>query len=72
MSGGCANSLGRSLSSPVKLFRSGAAQIARDLAEIAAKYHHDQPSAESWRDIAAAIERLWQGLTDLSVAGYGK
>jgi len=43
----------------IKLYRSGAAQIARDLAEIADARHHDQPSAETWRDIADAIERLW-------------
>jgi hypothetical protein len=34
------------------------AQVARDLIEIAAARHHDQPSAETWRDIADAIERL--------------
>jgi hypothetical protein len=43
----------------IKLYRSGAAQIARDLAEIGAARHHDQPSAETWRSIAEAIERLW-------------
>jgi hypothetical protein len=43
----------------IKLYRSGTAQIARDLAAIAAECDHDRPSAETWRDIAAAIERLW-------------
>ena len=46
----------------IKLYRSGAAQIARDLAEIAAARHHDQPSAETWHDIADAIDRLWPRL----------
>jgi hypothetical protein len=40
------------------LFRSGAAQIAREFAEIAEKRHHDQFSAKTWRDIGNAIERL--------------
>jgi hypothetical protein len=43
----------------IKLYRSGAAQIARDLAEIAAAHHHERPSAETWHGIAEAIERLW-------------
>ena len=43
----------------IKLYRSGAAQIARDLAEIAAAHHYEQPSAETWRSITEAIERLW-------------
>jgi hypothetical protein len=43
----------------IKLYRSGAAQIARDFAEIAENRHHDQPSATTWHNIADAIERLW-------------
>jgi len=43
----------------IKLYRSGAGQIARGLAEIADARHCDQPSAETWRSIAEAIERLW-------------
>jgi hypothetical protein len=43
----------------IKLYRSGAAQIARDLAEIAEERQHDQPSAETWREIADAIEQMW-------------
>jgi hypothetical protein len=43
----------------IKRFRSGAAQIARDLAQIAAECHHSRPSAEMWHDIADLIERLW-------------
>ena len=43
----------------IKLYRSGAAQIARDLAEIAAARRYKQPSAETWRGIAEAIEQLW-------------
>jgi hypothetical protein len=43
----------------IRLYRSGAAQIARDLAEIAAEGQNDRPSAETWRDIADAIDRLW-------------
>jgi hypothetical protein len=43
----------------IKLYRSGAAEIARNLAEIAEQRQHDQPSAETWHEIADAIERLW-------------
>jgi hypothetical protein len=43
----------------IKLYRSDAANIARDLAGIAEECHHDRPSAETWSDIADAIERLW-------------
>lgn len=43
----------------IKLFRSGAVQIALDLAKIAEERHHDQPSAETWRNVAHAVERLW-------------
>jgi hypothetical protein len=43
----------------IKLYRSGAARIVRELAEIAEEEQHDQPSAETWRDIADTIERLW-------------
>jgi hypothetical protein len=46
----------------MKLFPSGAAQITREFAEIARERHHDQLSAETWRDIANAIERLSQKL----------
>ena len=47
---------------PTRLWRSGAAQLARDLAEIAKQGQYDQPSASTWRDIADAIERLWPKL----------
>ena len=43
----------------IKLDRSGAVQIARDLAEMAVACHHDQPSAETWNKVAEAIDRLW-------------
>ena len=43
----------------IRRFRSTAAHIARELAEIAEEGQHDQPSAATWRDIADAIERLW-------------
>jgi hypothetical protein len=43
----------------IKRFRSGAAQIARGLAEIAEEGHNGHTSAETWHDIANAIERLW-------------
>ena len=43
----------------IKRFRSGAAQIARELAEITKEGQNSQPFADTRRDIAAAIERLW-------------
>jgi hypothetical protein len=43
----------------IKLYRSGAEQIARDLAEIAERRQDDKPSAETWHEIADVIERLW-------------
>jgi hypothetical protein len=43
----------------IKRFRSGAAHIARELAEIAEENHHDRPSAETWRNVADMVERLW-------------
>jgi hypothetical protein len=43
----------------IKRFRSGAADIARELAEIAEEHHHGQPSAETWRNVANLVERLW-------------
>jgi hypothetical protein len=43
----------------IKLYRSDAAQIVRDLAEMAEQAQHGQPAAATWRDIAKAIERLW-------------
>ncbi len=42
----------------IKRFRSTAAHIARELAEIAEEGQHDRPSADTWRDIADAIEKL--------------
>jgi hypothetical protein len=42
----------------IKRFRSEAAQIARDFAEIAEERHNDHLSARAWIDIADAIERL--------------
>ena len=42
----------------IKRFRSSAAHIARELAEIAERIH-DRPSAETWRNVADMVERLW-------------
>ena len=43
----------------IKRFRSAAAHIARELAEIADENRHDPPSAETWRNVADMVERLW-------------
>ena len=43
----------------IKRFRSAAAHIARELAEIADENQHDPPSAETWRNVADMVERLW-------------
>jgi hypothetical protein len=43
----------------IKVYRSDAARVAHELAEIAEECHHDRPSGEAWRDIADMIERLW-------------
>ena len=43
----------------IKRFRSGAAHIARELAEIADENQHDPSSAETWRNVADMVERLW-------------
>jgi len=43
----------------IKRFRSSAAHIARELAEIAEENPHDRPSAETWRNVAEMVERLW-------------
>jgi hypothetical protein len=43
----------------IKLYRSGAAQIARELAEIAEEGKNDKLSSETWHDIADAIEQMW-------------
>jgi hypothetical protein len=40
----------------IKRFGVTAAGYAREQAEISDERHHDQLSAETWRDIAAAIE----------------
>jgi hypothetical protein len=46
----------------IKRFRSGAADIARELAKIAEAGQHDHPSAETWRNITYLVERLWPKL----------
>jgi hypothetical protein len=43
----------------IKRFRSAAADIARELAEIVEEDQHARPSAETWRDVAYTVERLW-------------
>jgi len=43
----------------IKVYRSDAARIAHELAEIAEECHHDRPSGTAWRDIADMIEQLW-------------
>jgi hypothetical protein len=43
----------------IKRFRSAAAHIARELAEIADDNQNDRPSAETWRNVADMVERLW-------------
>ena len=42
----------------IKRFGITAARYAHEQAEISDKRHHDQPSAETWRDIAAATEAV--------------
>jgi hypothetical protein len=42
----------------IKRFGDAAAYVAREMAEIANERHGDILSAETWRDIADAIERL--------------
>ena len=42
----------------IKQFGDRAAQTARELAEIEDEYPSGMASAETWRDIADAIERL--------------
>jgi hypothetical protein len=43
----------------IKRFRSTAAHIARELAEIAEENNHDRLAAEMWRNVADMVERLW-------------